>query len=109
MDFRRFSAWPSIRSHHHSGRLLKGLYQKGFGYFATETLDVGDAGLQARGYPTLRSGAYIAEPMYADLVRTALNLGYRVTPYECVDSPPQDNTDNPIPAMNVRELGQVGC
>src|SRR6476646_12211948 len=34
-------------------QLLEGLYQKGFRYFAAETLSADDAALQTRGYPTL--------------------------------------------------------
>ena len=87
-------------------QLLEGLHRKGFRYFAAETLLAGDDTLQTRGYPTLKTGGYTAEPVYADLVRTALSLGYKVTPYECEDSlSPQ--TDNPVPAMNVREQGQA--
>jgi hypothetical protein len=89
-----------------TAQLLEGLYQKGFRYFAAETLNAGDATLQTRGYPTLNTGGYTAEPVYADLVRTALNIGYTVTAYECEDSPSQQ-TENPVPAMNVREQGQA--
>jgi hypothetical protein len=87
-------------------QLLDGLYQKGFRYFAAETLSSGDESLETRGYPTLRTGYYTVEPVYSDLVRTALKLGYHLTPYECEDSPPH-NVANPIPAMNVREQGQA--
>src|SRR4029450_7978201 len=69
-------------------------------------LNFDDKTLQTRGYPTLKTGGYTAEPVYADLVRTALSLGYKVTPYECEDSPYPQN-DNPIEAMNVREQGQA--
>src|SRR4029450_6020500 len=69
-------------------------------------LNFDDKTLQTRGYPTLMTGGYTAEPVYADLVRTALSLGYKVTAYECDDSPSQQ-TDNPIPAMNIREQGQA--
>jgi hypothetical protein len=87
-------------------QLLEGLYRKGFRYFAAETLMVGDGALQSRGYPTLKTGGYTAEPVYADLIRTALSLGYKVTPYECEDSP-SPPSDNPVPAMNFREQGQA--
>jgi hypothetical protein len=76
-------------------RLLEGLYRKGFRYFAAETLASKDAQLQPRGYPTLRSGYYLAEPMYADLVRTALRLGYQVVPYEHEGSTSPMNSNEP--------------
>jgi hypothetical protein len=63
-------------------QLLEGLNRKGFRYFAAEALDVGDKTLESRGYPTLRTGGYLAEPMCGDLVRTALNLGFKIVPYE---------------------------
>ena len=63
-------------------RLLHELRSRGFTHFAAETLEAADVELEARGYPTAASGAYIQEPLYGDLVRTALSLGYRVVPYE---------------------------
>ncbi|HEX6902924.1 MAG TPA: hypothetical protein VF789_24625 [Thermoanaerobaculia bacterium] len=61
--------------------LLSALRKQGFTYFAAETLQE-DPGLAERGYPTGMTGAYIQEPLYGDLVRTALRLGYKVVPYE---------------------------
>jgi hypothetical protein len=63
-------------------RLLAALRARGYRYFAAETLSDGDAELARRGYPTLATGPYIGEPVYGDLVRTALRLGYVVVPYE---------------------------
>lgn len=62
-------------------QLLAALRRKGFTYFAAETLHP-DPGLAQRGYPTPETGSYIQEPLYGDLVRTALRLGYKVVPYE---------------------------
>ncbi|WP_333676136.1 hypothetical protein [Dyella sp.] len=62
--------------------LLSRLYQQGFRYFAAETLSSKDTGLQARGYPIEDSGFYTQEPVYAEMVRTALKLGYKVIAYE---------------------------
>lgn len=62
--------------------LLKALKEEGYRYFAAETLFESDAKLNERGYPTGATGAYTNEPVYGDLVRTALKLGYRVVPYE---------------------------
>lgn len=63
-------------------RLLERLRPLGFTCFAAETLSEADTDLNERGYPTSASGAYIDEPVYGDLVRTALRLGYRVVAYE---------------------------
>lgn len=62
--------------------LLYALRAKGFRYFAAETLAEADADLNRRGYPIESSGGYSSEPVYGDLVRTALSLGYRVVAYE---------------------------
>jgi hypothetical protein len=66
-------------------QLLAALRRKGFTYFAAETLQP-DPGLARRGYPTAETGSYIQEPLYGDLVRTALRLGYQVVPYEAESS-----------------------
>jgi hypothetical protein len=65
--------------------LLVALRARGFRYFAAETLSHADTALQSRGYPVPRSGAYLGEPVFGDLVRTALQLGYTVVPYEARD------------------------
>ncbi len=63
-------------------RLLHLLRARGFTHFAAETLYASDRGLAERGCPTAASGAYVVEPLYGDLVRTALTLGFRVVAYE---------------------------
>ncbi|GLQ93723.1 hypothetical protein [Dyella acidisoli] len=71
--------------------LLSHLYDQGFRYFAAETLMESDTGLQARGYPTHDSGFYTEEPIYGEMVRTALKLGFKVIAYEATsDSPTAD-------------------
>jgi hypothetical protein len=60
----------------------------------------------ARGYPTFVTGYYTREPVYGDLVRTALKLGYHVVPYEStVRAAPKK--DDPLYAMNERERNQA--
>lgn len=93
-------------------QLLEGLYRKGFRYFAAEALTAKDDALQRRGYPTLKTGYYLHEPLCADLVRIALQLGYQVVPYEFEPDPPQadhDATahDDFIQRLNIREEGQA--
>jgi hypothetical protein len=63
-------------------QLLARLREEGFDTFAAETLYASDDGLAARGYPVEDSGFYTREPVCAEMVRTALRLGYRVVPYE---------------------------
>jgi hypothetical protein len=71
--------------------LLSRLRQEGFDYFAAETLSSTDTELSARGYPTEHSGFYTEEPIYAEMVRTALKLGFKVIAYEANDT--TGNTD----------------
>lgn len=63
-------------------QLLAKLREQGFDTFAAETLYASDDRLAARGYPVEGSGFYTQEPLCAEMVRTALKLGYRVVPYE---------------------------
>src|SRR5690242_12026439 len=64
-------------------RLLKPLRDEGFNVFAVETLYFPNiAALDKRGYPVADSGFYTREPVYAEMVRTALKLGYQVVAYE---------------------------
>ncbi|HEX6832085.1 MAG TPA: hypothetical protein VF132_01015 [Rudaea sp.] len=62
--------------------LLGKLREQGFNYFAAETLYSTDKDLQKRGYPTAKTGFYTNEPLYGEMVRTALRLGYRVMWYD---------------------------
>jgi len=63
-------------------QLLSKLRQQGFNYFAAETLYGTDKDLNKRGYPTAKSGFYTSEPLYGEMVRTALKLGFKVVAYD---------------------------
>lgn len=63
--------------------LLPRLRAAGFTHFAAEALHDGDAELARRGYPVPASGSpYLHEPLYGEIVRQALKLGFAVVPYE---------------------------
>jgi hypothetical protein len=62
--------------------LLSKLREQGFNYFAAETLYATDHDLEKRGYPTAKTGFYTNEPLYGEMVRTALKLGYHVVSYD---------------------------
>ncbi len=62
--------------------MLATLRAEGFNYFAVETLYGDDHALAKRGYVTADSGFYTREPIYAEMVRTALKLGFTVVAYE---------------------------
>jgi hypothetical protein len=80
-------------------QLLPKLRALGFDHFAIEALDPADTGLAARGYPTEKSGYYIQEPLYGEIVREALRLGFKVHAYE----PPNAG----LLAAQARETGQA--
>jgi len=62
--------------------LLAKLRAQGFNYFAAETLYDTDHDLQTRGYPIEKSGFYVNEPLYGEMVRTALKLGFKIVAYD---------------------------
>jgi hypothetical protein len=62
--------------------LLSKLRAEGYTYFAAETLYSADTDLAKRGYPNPQSGFYTLEPISAEMVRTALQLGFKVVAYE---------------------------
>jgi hypothetical protein len=63
--------------------LLPRLRALGFNYFAAEALSADDPGLKQRGYPVEQSGSeYLHEPLYGDIVREAIRLGFIIVPYD---------------------------
>ena len=67
-------------------QVLEKLRAEGFDTFAAETLYDTDKDLAKRGFPDSSSGFYTEEPIYAEMVRTALRLGYKVVPYEATSN-----------------------
>lgn len=82
-------------------QLLSRLREEGFDYFAAETLDARDAQLATRGYPVHASGFYTEEPVYAEMVRTALKLGYKVVAYEAGANTPSGEPREAAQARNL--------
>lgn len=64
--------------------LLKPLYEKGFRYLFVEGLGTEDTILNNRKFPVITSGYYIREPLYADLIRQALKIGFKVLPFDYI-------------------------
>ncbi|MET0330543.1 MAG: hypothetical protein ABW154_03860 [Dyella sp.] len=63
--------------------LLPRLRAAGFTHFAVEALNASDHQLMQRGYPIEASGSeYLHEPIYGELVRTAIKLGFVVVAYD---------------------------
>ncbi len=67
-------------------QVLEKLRAEGFDTFAAETLYDTDKDLAKRGFPDSSSGFYIEEPVYAEMVRTALRLGFKIVPYEATSN-----------------------
>ena len=87
--------------------LLKGLYQRGFRYYAAETFGE-DVDLRKRGYPARHTGYYTREPIFGDAVRTALKLGYKLVPYEYVKPAKSSTNDSdPFTGEDQRERGEA--
>ena len=62
---------------------LEKCYQNGYRYFAAETLFAKDSLVNERRTVLLgETGFYSDEPVFGDLLRTALNMGYTLVPYE---------------------------
>lgn len=71
---------PQHRAFTH--QLLERLYKKGYRYFAAETLMPEDTSIiRQKSFVT----AYINEPEYADLIRTAISIGYKIISYEATE------------------------
>lgn len=69
-------------------QLLPRLRAQGFRYFAVEALGNKDPALMQRGYAIDQSGTeYLLEPLYGEIIRQAIKLGYTLVPYD-----PQDAT-----------------
>lgn len=64
-------------------KLLAKLKEKGFKYFAVETVNRLDTLLNKRKYPLFReTGYYTKEPVYGELIREAIKHGYLIVPFD---------------------------
>lgn len=62
--------------------LLKELYANGYRHLGLEAMNPLDTMLADRGFPTKKTGYYIKEPEFANMVRNALEIGFNVFGYE---------------------------
>ena len=86
-------------------RLLRGLYAKGFRYLAMETLNVSAGDAAQRKYPVFSDGYYTVESVFGDLARQALEIGYKLVPYESEGKALEGETW--IQRSNRREIEQA--
>ncbi|HEX5755423.1 MAG TPA: hypothetical protein VFY12_03620 [Arenimonas sp.] len=100
-----------INEAHHVARtrwltlsLLAPLRRQGFTHLALEALyEDGDA-LQKRGHAQTESGYYLQEPVFAELVREALRLGYQLHRYEYQGDAPEQQARETGQAENLHAL-----
>ena len=72
-------------------QLLDGLWKQGYRYLAVEAAGK-TMTRDSNATPTMRSGTYTKEPVFADMLRAAVRLGFTVVPYDsfavgCVATP----------------------
>ncbi|HQR09120.1 MAG TPA: hypothetical protein PLN21_20025 [Gemmatales bacterium] len=113
-----------VNEAHHAARhrafatlLLEGLKKQGFTYFAAETFGSSESlggeemtTLAQRGYPTLKTGYYTNEPVFGNLVRTAMQLGFTPIAYEHVQKTrrtPAKDDEGRMQQINEREEGEA--
>lgn len=65
--------------------LLPTLKAAGFTYLFLEGLREDD--INERGFPLQTSGFYTCEPMFGNLLRKAIQLGFKLIPYDCYNAP----------------------
>lgn len=71
--------------------LLPRLRELGYTHLAIEALVEDNDALHQRGYPVVGSGTeYLREPVYGEIVREALRLGYVLVPYDPESRSTQD-------------------
>lgn len=86
--------------------LLKPLYEKGYRYLAVETLSYDSSWLK-NGYPVLKTGTYSKDPVFAEMLRRALNIGYILVPYDLNKVPDEYQTMNSMQRQVFREEMQA--
>jgi hypothetical protein len=79
--------------------LLQRLREKGFAHLAVEALLNDGTDPTPGGHPVRKTGIYTREPVFAELLREALRLGYQLVPYETPNNPGERQQD--------RETGQA--
>lgn len=91
-------------------QLAEALKKEGFEYLAIETLfhPKGESGIVDLKYPSLTTGAYTKEPIYADFVRQAIRIGFKLVAYE-IDSEQRKHIDrsDTYSSILVREEAQA--
>lgn len=86
--------------------LLGPLYEQGFRYLAAEALATWRTEVGVRGYPVGQDGTfYIDDPVFGELLREAVALGYQIVPYESREE--QDPPTDGMTDQQVRDYWQA--
>lgn len=86
--------------------LLPRLQAAGYRHVALEGLDREDHDVARRGYALIgRSGAYLRDPVYGEVVRTALRLGFNLVAYDTLED--CDRPDDAMYCLNWRQKAQA--
>ena len=85
--------------------LLKNFYDLGFRYLAVEALEK-DSSYKKLGFPQVKSGFYMGEPIMGDLLRRAIKLGFKLVPFESNDRTTYDGKSESY-LDNIREINQA--
>ncbi|MBP6584661.1 MAG: hypothetical protein KA215_03245 [Flavobacterium sp.] len=96
---------------HHNGRnrllisnLLENLKKNGYNYLALEALNyLDEEALNKRKFANQNSGTYISDPLFNNMVNSALLLNYKVVAYESRES----CNDNSLECRQKREIEQA--
>ena len=62
--------------------MLDDFFAAGFTYLCLEDVTASDKELNNRAYPVINSGYYVKDPVYGDLIRQGLAMGFEVVSYE---------------------------
>jgi hypothetical protein len=87
-------------------KLAEALREIGFSYLACETFNDFTEETKSRGYPTVDTGSYTREPLFADFVRRSLAIGYTPIAYE-YRPPTNSSVLDAGDAISIREQAQA--
>lgn len=84
--------------------LLQGLHDQGYRYLAVEAVSRRRAdALAERGHPDLSTGTYTREPVFGDLLRRALEIGYTVVAYDTFPTGCRPTAEDPNRCTTLRD------
>lgn len=99
-------------------RLLRPLREAGFTHLAVEGLANSSRTLEGRdrpfvneiltiGYPTQAAGYYTADPMFGELLREAIELGFVLVPYEAQPRVPTGPAHEQVNARDAEQAANI--